>query len=409
MVVALTGVTLFSGLATGFGLFYRLVYILGLTTALTYFWNWVSLRSLDVSVDRRTQKANVGDKIEERLTIRNLSGFPKTLLEVEDLSDLPGYTSGLALSLRGKGFRSWRTSTPARRRGVYRMGPVQVANTDAFGMFRRTRDFCGTQTVVVYPRTHDVPEFTIPAAFMSGESSTRKRALDITPHASSIRDYAFGDSISRVHWNSTARLGKLMSKEFDLGLSSEVWLCVDLQDEVQAGELEESTDEYAVSIAASLARRYLEGHLPVGLIAHGDRRYFLPPETGKGQFDRVMEFLAMSRAEGKVSLESVLTQEESLWGYHSSLVIITSSHQSGWVPALRQLSQRRVRLAVVLLDCRSFGGIFNTKGLIPELYIAGVPPYLVCQGDDIPVALRRPYTSPEIGPAAGITDMEARV
>ncbi len=44
-----------------------------------------------------------------------------------------------------------------------------------------------------------------------------------------------------------------MSKEFDLGLSSDVWLLVDLHRDVQAGELEDSTDEYAVSIAASLA------------------------------------------------------------------------------------------------------------------------------------------------------------
>jgi uncharacterized protein (DUF58 family) len=393
------GVTVFTGASTGFALFYRLLYVLGLTTILSFVWNWLSVQSLDVTIDRRTRRARVGDNIEERITVRNLSALPKATLEVEDLTDLPGYSAGMATSLASKGFRSWRTLTPARKRGVYTMGPVRVANTDPFGLFRRERLFGGTDTLTIYPRTFDVSGFTIPAAYLSGDSSARKRSHDLTPHASSVRDYAFGDSISRVHWNSTARLGKLMSKQFDLGLSSDVWLLVDLHRDVQAGELEESTDEYAVSIAASLARKYLEGQLPVGLIAYGEQRYFLPAEPGAGQFDRVMDFLAMSKAEGLAPLETVLPREESLWGYHSSLIVITPSQRYDWVLALRELVKRRVRVAVVLVDGASFGGFFKTTEVVPELYKAGIPPYVVKKGDNLPVALSHVFTSPELGVA----------
>ena len=118
-----------------------------------------------------------------------------------------------------------------------------------------------------------------------------------------------------------------MSKQFDLSTSSDVWLFVDLFRDMQAGEMEDSTDEYAVSIAASLARKYLATQLPLGLVAYGDKRYFLSPATGAGQFDRVMETLAASKAEGSVPLESALAREEELWGYQSSLVVITSSHR----------------------------------------------------------------------------------
>ena len=69
--IALIIVTIISGLATGFGLFYRLIYILLLTAVLSFIWNWVSMLGLDVSVDRRTKRARVGDDIEERITIRN--------------------------------------------------------------------------------------------------------------------------------------------------------------------------------------------------------------------------------------------------------------------------------------------------------------------------------------------------
>jgi uncharacterized protein (DUF58 family) len=193
----------------------------------------------------------------------------------------------------------------------------------------------------------------------------------------------------------------MMSKEFDLGLSSDVWLLVDLHRDVQAGELEDSTDEYAVSIAASLARKYIEAQLPAGLIAYGDQRYALPADTGGGQFDRIMEFLAMSKAEGSTPLEEVLPEEEQLWGYRSSLVVITSSHRAGWVSGLEELARRRVKVSVVLLDASSFGSMFDPLALVPELYAAGISPYVVRKGDAIPLALGRPYAMPATLPEAG--------
>ncbi len=394
LVLALLGVTLFTGMSTGFSLFYRLVYILGLTLIISFVWNWLSVQSLDVRIERRTRRARVGDAVEERITVRNLSVLPKPVLEVEDMTDMPGYSSGMAVSLASKSFRSWRTSAPARKRGVYTLGPVRVSATDAFGLFRREKFFGGTDTLVVYPRTYDLPGFAIPSAYLSGDSSAKKRSHELTPHASSVREYAFGDSLSRVHWTSTARLGRLMSKEFDLGLSSEVWVVVDLHRDLQAGELEESTDEYAVAIAASLARKYLENELPVGLIAYGDRRYFLPAEPGAGQLDRVLEQLAMSKAEGRAPLEEVLSKEEALWSYHSTLVVVTPSHRREWVVALSELAKRRVRIAAVLVDGASFGGIFNTLGLVSELYLAGVPAYVVRKGDNISLALGQVYSGP---------------
>ena len=392
LVLGLIAITLFTGLATGFGLFYRLIYILGITAVLAFLWNWISVLGLDVSVDRRTKRARVGDDIEERITVRNLSSWPKSTLEVEDLTDMPGYSNGRVLSVPTRGFRSWRTLAPARKRGAYTLGPVRVSNTDAFGLFRRDREFGGQDELIVYPRIYDLGDFEMPPGYLTGESSARRRSHDLTPHAASVREYAFGDSLSRIHWRSTARTGRLMSKEFELGMASDVWVLVDLHREVQAGELDESTDEYGVSIAASLAQKYIQAQLPVGLLAYGDERYLLPADTGEAQFERIMEHLAMSKAEGAVSLAEALSREEQLWGTHSSIIIITSSHREDWTVAIRELVRRRLRIAVVLIDGHSFGGLFETMSVTPALYDAGIAPFVVRMGDDVRVALSHPYT-----------------
>ena len=393
LVVALIAVTAITGAATGFGLFFRLIYILALTAALAFVWNWLSVRGMEVRVERRTRRARVGDDIEERITVRNASAFPKSTLEVEDATDMPGYSNGRAISLPARGFRSWRTLAPARKRGVYKLGPVRVSNSDVFGLFRRDRDFGGQDDLIVYPRVYDLPDFAVPPGFLTGESDARRRSRDLTPHAASVREYAFGDSLSRIHWPSSARTGRLMSKEFDLGLASDVWIVIDLHKDVQAGELEESTDEYAVSIAASLALKYLRAQLPVGLAAHGDERYILPADAGAGQHERIMEMLARSKAEGGAPLEDLIAREEQAWGARSSVVVITPSHRPAWTTAVRELGRRRVNVTAILVDGESFGGMFRTMDAAAPLYEAGVAPYAVRMGDSIPAALARPLSA----------------
>ena len=121
-----------------------------------------------------------------------------------------------------------------------------------------------------------------------------------------------------------------------------------------------------------------------------------------------METLAASKAEGSVPLETALAREEELWGYQSSLVVITSSHRRQWVTALEELTKRRVSIAVVLVDGRSFGGVFQTLDVVPHVYDAGVTPYVVSMGDDMAEAMRRPYTAPGLGVSEESIEAAAR-
>jgi uncharacterized protein (DUF58 family) len=383
----LLAASLVTGMATGLGLFYRLVYILALVIILGYAWNWLSLRSMVVSVDRRTRRVTVGDPVHEHLTVHNASAFPRPVIEVEDLSELPGFTTGNAMSMLPNASVEWTPTGTARRRGVYTMGPVVARNTDPFGLFRRELTFPDTDTVVVYPRAYDLPGFRVPSANLSGDSSLKRRTHDLTPHASSVRDYAPGDALSRVHWNSTARQGKLMSKEFDEGHSSDVWIAVDLHRDVQAGQMEDSTDEYAVSVAASLAKRFLSEGMPVGMIVYGTEKVLLDADTGPGQMDRILESLARSEAEGLVPIGDALPEDEAQWSHHTTLVVVTSSPRPEWVGALEQLARRRVKVASVLVDGHSFGGFSDSLQSLPNLESAGIPTYVVSSGDDIPTAL----------------------
>lgn len=392
--MALTGVAILFGLATGFPLFYRLAYALALVLGVGMLWAWAGLMGLRVEVRRRATRVQVGEPFEERITVHNRWLLPKGWLEVRERSDLPGHSGGMAISLPARGFRSWRTVTTANHRGLYRLGPVEVCASDPFGLFTFRRAFLSQDTLLVYPAVVSIPFFRVVAADLPGEGPLRQRSQALTPHAASVRDYAYGDSLARVHWPSTARLGRLMVKEFDQGLGGDLWLLVDMHKGVQAGRGRDATDEWAATIAASVAHRYLDAEMSVGLLAQGDRFVAVAPKRGSGHLLRILEELATVRAEGNTPLAQVIQQEGGRFSHMSSLVIITPSGDEEWPLALDHLLRRGVRLVTVLLEPRSFGHPEGAEGVLERLAVLGVPTYLVHRGDMLAQALARPTGLP---------------
>ncbi len=385
--LVILGVTLLFALATGFALLYRFAYVLVMLLGLAFIWSWLNLQWLQVVADRRTTRTQVGQWAEERLWVRNISPLPKSWLEIKDKTDLPGHHTAAVINLSGRGFRSWKVRTDCRQRGRYTLGPVNIASEDPFGLFHLERNMGTIHNLLVYPRTVELPHLFLPPNDLPGDSSLQRRTHHITPNASSIRDYLYGDSFNRIHWRSTARLGKLMVKEFDAEPSSEIWLILDMGKRAHAGSGEESTEEYGVTIAASIARRYLDANLSVGLITYGSDQIAIPAERGPAQLNRVMDALALVRATGGASLEDVLIAESNRFGRHTTVVIITPDSGQEWLLAMRHLAQRKARLVVILLEAASFGGVNGSNAPLGTLADASIPAILVRQGEDISKAL----------------------
>ncbi|MFC1935529.1 DUF58 domain-containing protein [Chloroflexota bacterium] len=389
--LTLTGIVLLFALVTGFILFTRLLYVLILTLAASYLWSWLNLRWLEVQVDRRTLRVHVGQQLDERITVRNKGWLPKAWLEVVELTDIQEHYPGRTVSLAAKGFRSWRASTRPRRRGHYHLGPVRIATGDPFGLFRLERHYTDSQRVLVLPAVVPLSRFSTPPAGLPSDGLMRQRSHQVTPHAASVREYLPCDSVSRIHWPTSARLGSLMVKEFDLGLTSDLWIILDLEATVQAQDEDDSTDELAVTAAASIARYFLTARLPVGLAVNAGELALLPPDRGHLQDARILELLAQVKAEGATPLADAITNLDPSLSRYTTLVVITPSPSDQWVLALGTLAHRNVRLAAVLVDGATFGGEKSPREIIPALVELGILTYLVGKGDNLTKALGHPF------------------
>ena len=382
---ALVGAAVLAGV-TGHWLFYRGAYILGALIPLCFIWARISASGLEVEVERAADRLQVGQETETRLRLKSRSIFTKLWLEIEDRTDMPGPPAKTVITLPSKGQRNWKVTMRCRRRGLYATGPVVITTGDPFGLFKLRRTFGVKQRVLVLPQPEELPYFWAPAAMLPGEGTVRQRTHYVTPNAAAIREYYPGDSMSRIHWKSTARLDRLMVKTFEMDPTSNIWIVLDLHADVQRGEGDESTEEYGVRIAASLANHFLQSNRMCGLLASGAEDTVIEPARGADQFSRILETLAVAEASGKKPLAQLLQEEGRRAGRHTTVIIVTPSVDEEWVHTLGMLTHSGARAAAVQLDPDSFGGEEAEPPLGP-LAALGVVSYVVPARSDISLML----------------------
>ncbi len=387
LVVTVLLVCAFVALGTGFWLLFRVSYVLLFAIPACWLIAWYNTRHLEAEVDRRTDRAQVGQEAQEVIEVRNKFWLPKLWLDIEDPSTLPQHRSRRIVIIPPRRSRNWVVDTPLVRRGLYDWGPLRITAGDPFGFFKRVREFGGTQQILVYPPVVELPHFQAPPANLPGEGRFRRRTHYVTPNASGIREYAPGDAFNRIHWRSTARTGELMVKTFELDPASDIYVILDLEARVHVGSGDESTEEYAVRAAASIARHYLVQNRSVGFISFGKDLRTLEPERSGQQMTRILETLAMARAVGDAPLGNLLQEEQRRFGRHTTLVIVTASTDDHWLTAIQSLVQRGVRAAVVLIDPSSFGSDRSPLLMFSELSASDILTYVVRKGDELSIVL----------------------
>ena len=397
MSLTLIGVIFFvcvvSALSTGFWLPTRLAYVIAFGVPAAYFWAKANARNLDVSVERPNDRLQEGQEFSERITVKNLSWFAKLWLEVDDPSNMPGHDVKRIIALGPRESRTWRSATICRRRGLFSIGPVTIHTGDPFGFFRYTNTFGRAQNILVYPQATELPNFYVPPANLPGEGRFRRRTHYVTPNASGVRPYEPGDSFNRIHWPTTARTNELMVKLFELDPASDIWILLDLDKSAHVGQGEESTEEYAVRVTASIARFFLVANRSVGLITYGKRLFIEEAQRGAQQYTRILEALALSTAEGDVPIGTLITEEAKRFGRHTTLVVITPSTKEDWVGTLQFVSERGVKVASILLEASTFGGKDNSLMVFGALAASDIYTYLVRKSDDLIASLALGYES----------------
>ncbi len=400
----LIGVGLLGTLVSGAGFYTRLL-VLGLLLLIVD-WLWVVavVRSLHLVRKADSFRASVGDILKEQYEVSNNSRLLALWVEIHNQAGMPvAAGSRLLTMIRSRESQVYVARTWLTHRGGFVLGPTLVTVSDPLGLFRLQKSFPAEKSLVVLPMTFPIPSFLSPPGLLPGGQVIRRTSLDITPHASGVREYVPGDPMKRIHWPTSARRGRLFVKEFEQDPQAEVWIILDAERKAQASKPYESPDiplenllfarrpklslppstlEYSISIAASLAHYFIEQKRAVGLVTM-DRAYtMIPAERSERQENKILETLAFLEGRGNLSLAALVGAQSRQLPQGSSVILITPTVSSDLFLATDELQRRSLRPVVVLLVAATFNGDQGSEKLAGHLKEQRVPVCLIyCEAD----------------------------
>lgn len=174
----------------------------------------------------------------------------------------------------------------SRHRGLINVGPARAVRSDALGLLRRVRMWDEPVLLHVHPRTVRVPfDATGFQLDVEGVATGKLSSSDVSFHA--LRDYEPGDDRRAVHWQSTARLGKLIVRQYEETHRSHHVIVLDTSRDAW----DHDSFETAVSVAGSLGLANLRESRPVSL---STTEGWLPSGVAMGMLDALSEVKARS-------------------------------------------------------------------------------------------------------------------
>jgi uncharacterized protein (DUF58 family) len=413
VILLLFVVTLAGALGSGKSLWWSFAGALFALLVVSIVWAWLGVNWIRIRRRTLTRVAQVGQTLDEEFVLTNLSRIPKLWVEVRDQSTLPGHYASRALGwITGQKWRGWKVRTFCSQRGRYTLGPLLVRSGDPLGIYQMERAVNKVSSILVYPAVYNFREFPLPAGHLPGGEALRRRTHYVTTNASGVRDYMTGDVINRIHWPLSMKRQRLTVKEFELDPMSEIWIMLDLNRNVQVRMalpissdeqitetapdtpqtfvLPAQTEEYAVSLAASVAQHFLKQNRAVGLVTYGHHREVLSSDRGERQINKMMEMLSVLRADGGVPFERVLRAEGALLPRGATVIAISTSSDVNWALSAQQMVRSGLRVVALVVDAQTFGGEQSAAPVIGALAEAGAIVRVVKRGESLSEAIERP-------------------
>ncbi|MFO0808265.1 MAG: DUF58 domain-containing protein [Gemmataceae bacterium] len=254
---------------------YVLLAVLLVTRLLTRHGLGVVAATREVSDD----EAEVGERVEVALTLKNRGPVPLPWVLLEDL--LPDYALAARpprLKVKGKrlqirALRSLQKATLKytvgfHARGFYQIGPLVIESGDLFGLHRRYRVVAPPAYVTVYPKVVPLAGYDVMSRRPIGDVRLTHRLYEDPTRIAGVRPYEPGDPLNRVHWRATARTGKLHSKVYDPTSLAGATVVLDFHAAGYHARGEPHRSDLAVTTAASLCYAVQTLGQQVGLVTN---------------------------------------------------------------------------------------------------------------------------------------------
>jgi uncharacterized protein (DUF58 family) len=216
----------------------------------------------EIDLELQPQRVVVGERAGGEMLVRNVGGRRSLPVRVE-LTIGKGAASFRVPSLADGAEHDELFSVPTSRRAIIPVGPASTVRGDPVGLLRREHEWTTSTDLYVHPRISSLER--LGSGFLrdlEGQTTQDLSPSDVAFHT--LREYVPGDDRRHVHWKTTARIGKLMVRQFvDTRRSFlSIIISTDPADYADPDEF-----ELAISMASSIGVKALRDDQTVTVIA----------------------------------------------------------------------------------------------------------------------------------------------
>ena len=154
-----------------------------------------------------------------------------------------------------------------RERGVHQLGRVFLETGDFLGLRSVIRAFDIPLTVICTAKRVDDQTQIEPMGGFLGDISVRRFILEDPSMILGYREYTGVEPMKSISWLQTARTGKLMVKQHDFTVDTDVAILVDVE------AVKKAQAEHCLSLVRSVCDELERRQIPYVIVSNGDLQF----------------------------------------------------------------------------------------------------------------------------------------
>jgi uncharacterized protein (DUF58 family) len=338
-----------------------------LTGGVSRLWNRYCLNRIEYHRRLSRQQVFFGEEITFEIEVANRKPLPLPWLQIEDeLPDRVTLLKGKAeptaedrvilnnmfpINMYHRVTR--RFPIKCSQRGAFTFGPTRIHSGDLFGFFRRDMLIPQLNYLLVYPRLVPLEKLGIASRQLFGDIRLKRHLFQDPVLTAGVRDYQSGDSLKRIHWKSTARLGKLQTKVYEPTTTVDISLFLDVRTlKAPLWGSVYQLQELGIIAVASVSQHALKSGFRVGLYVNQITRFSLgmlkvPPSQHPDQMLHILEALAQLHQVETIPVAKYIRQEAPGLPWGSTLLVISAQPGEDLLATLLDLKRAGRSVALV--------------------------------------------------------------
>jgi len=240
-----------------------------------------------------------------------------------------------------------------RKRGKKDISRVVLISRDPLRFFSHTATYSAVESVLVLPRVLNLDSFPLRLRELLPGKRSDFQLMEDPVDFKGIKEYE-REPLNRIHWNASARLGKLMSKEFGYTAVSKTLLYLDLNlsKEIFARDVWEKIridyEEIAVQLALGLVRFSYETGGSIGLVVVGEKILRLS-DSGRDWTDFAEALSESKGSDQGPQLPDVLEGDLERFDPSTTVVIVSLYLGEEILPHLLKARSHSSRVVVIIV------------------------------------------------------------